>query len=124
LRVTSQYILPFYSIEEMSEINKEGKAMGKYLILWEVDQTKIPVDPKQRGQGWSLLMGMIRQDIEKGLTKDWGAFVGENKGYAVDEGSELEVMKALAQYVPFCTFEVHPISTESQVNEMIKALTG
>ena len=98
--------------------------MGKYLILWEVDQTKIPLDPKQRGQGWGLLMAMVRQDIEKGITKDWGAFVGESKGYAVNEGTELEVMKALQQYVPFCIFTVHPISTESQVNEMIKGLTG
>ncbi|MBW1707983.1 MAG: hypothetical protein JRJ86_22960 [Deltaproteobacteria bacterium] len=98
--------------------------MGKYLVLWEVDQTKIPLDPKQRGEGWSFLMAMIRQDIEKGITKDWGSFVGESKGYAVNEGTELEVMKALQQYVPFCIFSVHPISTESQVNEMIKGLTG
>ena len=98
--------------------------MAKYLILWEVDQTKIPIDPKQRGQGWSLLMAMIRQDIEKGITKDWGAFVGESKGYAVNEGTEVEVMKSLQQYVPFCIFKVHPISTESQVNEMIAALSG
>jgi hypothetical protein len=98
--------------------------MGKYLVLWEVDQTKIPIDPKERGEGWSLLMAMIRQDIEKGLTKEWGAFVGETNGFAVNEGTELEVMNALAQYVPFCTFKVHPIATESQVNEMIKALIG
>jgi hypothetical protein len=47
--------------------------MGKYLVLWEVDQTKIPIDPKERGEGWSLLMALVRQDIEKGITKDWGA---------------------------------------------------
>jgi len=98
--------------------------MGKYLVLWEVDQTKIPIGPKERGEGWSFLMAMIRQDIEKGITKDWGAFVGETKGYAVNEGTELEVMNSLQQYVPFCIFKVHPISTESQVNEMIKGLTG
>jgi hypothetical protein len=98
--------------------------MGKYLILWEVDQTKIPIDPKERGIGWGMLMAMIRKDFEKGVTKDWGTFVGESHGYAVNEGTELEVMKALQQYVPFCIFKVHPIATESQVNEMIKALTG
>ena len=98
--------------------------MGKYLILWEVDQTKIPIDPKARGDGWGLLMAMVRQDIEKGITKDWGAFVGQTNGYSVFEGSEVEVMKTLQQYVPFCIFKVHPISTESQVNEMIAALSG
>jgi hypothetical protein len=98
--------------------------MAKYLVLWEVDQTKIPIDPKQRGQGWGLLMNMVRQDIEKGLTKDWGAFVGQASGYSVFEGSELEVMKSLQQYVPFCMFKLHPIASESQVNEMIAALSG
>ena len=52
--------------------------MGKYLVLWEVDQTKIPIDPKERGAGWSFLMAMIRQDIEKGITKDWGACSNNN----------------------------------------------
>ena len=98
--------------------------MGKYLVLWEVVQTQIPADPKERGEGWGMLMAMVRQDIEKGTTKDWGAFVGETRGYHVAEGTELEVMKELQQYVPFCTFKVYPIATESQVNEMIKGLTG
>ena len=98
--------------------------MGKYLALWEVDQSKIPLDPKERGEGWSLLMAMVRQDIQKGITKDWGAFVGETGGYSVFEGSEVDVMKALQQYVPFCIFEVRPIASESQVNEMIASLSG
>ncbi len=69
-------------------------------------------------------MAMVRQDIEKGIGKDWGVFVGEANGYSVFEGSEVDVMKALQQYVPFCLFKVHPVSTESQANEMIAALTG
>jgi hypothetical protein len=67
---------------------------------------------------------MIRKDFEKGIAKDWGTFVGQSKGYAVQEGTELDVMKTLQQYVPFCIFTVYPVATESQVNEMIKALTG
>ena len=98
--------------------------MGKYLVLWEVDQTKIPIDPKERGDGWGLLMAMVKQDIEKGITKDFGAFVGQNNGYSVHEGTELELMNTLAQYVPFCIFKVHPVASESQVNEMIKGLSG
>ena len=98
--------------------------MGKYLVLWEVDQTKIPIDPKERGEGWSMLMAMVRQDIEKGLTKDWGAFLGESNGYSINEGTELEVMNSLQQYVPFCTFKVYPIATEDRVNEMLKGMMG
>lgn len=97
---------------------------GKYLILWEVDHTKIAIDPKERAAGWGALMAMVRQDHETGLTTSWGAFVGENSGYTVMEGTELQVMLALARYTPFVTFKTHPLASESHVNAMIKALSG
>jgi len=98
--------------------------MAKYLLLWEVDHSKIPIDPKERGEGWSLLMALVRQDIEIGITKDWGSFLGETQGYSILEGAEIDVMKSLQQYVPFCIFEVHPVATEDQVNEMIRGMAG
>ena len=98
--------------------------MGKYMALWEIDQSKIPIDPKERGEGWSMLMAMVQQDFEKGVLKDWGAFLAESNGYAVYEGTELEVMSAIQQYVPFCIFEVHPIATADRVNEMLAFMTG
>ena len=98
--------------------------MGKYLLLWELDNTRIPIDPKERGEAYGLFMAMVRQDIEKGITKDWGSFVGEPKGYTIVEGSEVEVEDSLQQYVPYCIYKVHPIMTESQVNEVLKSLSG
>jgi hypothetical protein len=98
--------------------------MPRYLVLWEVDQTKIPANPKDRGAGWAVLMNIVRQDRERGINKDWGAFLVENAGYTVYEGSELDVMKAFQQYIPFVKFKAHPIASESQVNELIKGLTG
>ena len=98
--------------------------MGKYLMLWELDQTKIPIDPKERGAAWSIFMAMIRKDFEKGVNKDWGAFVGESNGYTITEGTEVEITNSLQQYVPFCIFKAYPIATEGQENDRIKALTG
>ena len=98
--------------------------MAKYLIRWEIDQTKIPLDPRQRGEGWGFLLAMVKQDIEKKITTDWGAFIGEGCGYTVIEGSEVEVMNALQQYVPYCTFKTHPVASVGQVEEMLKALSG
>jgi hypothetical protein len=97
--------------------------MGKYLLLWEIDRTKLPVSPKERGAGWNALMEMVKQDMKKGLLKDWGTFIGELNGYGVEEGSELEVMNAVQQYTPFVHFKVHPIGSVSQVEEMIKVMT-
>jgi len=98
--------------------------MGKYLVFWDADQSRVPIDPKERGDGWTLLMGLVKQDIEKGLTKDWGAFVGESNGYMIFEGTEVELGLAIQQYVPFFTFKVQAIATVDQVGEVLKALSG
>ena len=97
--------------------------MGKYLMLWKIDATKVPVSPKERGAGWSALIEMVKQDIKKGQIKDWGVFVGEGNGYSVMEGTEVEVMNALQRFTPFVRFKVHPIGSLTQVEEMLKALT-
>jgi len=71
--------------------------MGKYLVLWEVDQNRVPISPQERGAGWGALIDMVRGDLKKGMLKDWGAFVGEINGYAVYEGTEVEIGNALQQ---------------------------
>ena len=69
--------------------------MGRYLLLWDIERTRVPLDPKERGAGFNMLLEMVKQDIKKGLTKDWGVFIGEHTGYSVVEGSEVEVMKQI-----------------------------
>jgi len=96
--------------------------MGRYLYLWEIDRTKIPLDPKERGVGFSVLLEMVKQDMKKGITKDWGVFPGEFNGYSVVEGTEVEIMNQVQQYTPFVHFEAHPIGSVAQVDEMIKVL--
>jgi hypothetical protein len=98
--------------------------MGRYLVLWEVDQSRVPVDAKERGGAWSLLMAMVKQDREAGKVKEWGAFAGEINGFAVYEGTEVEVASMLVQYSPYVSFNVHPLLSESQTNEVIKSLSG
>ncbi len=98
--------------------------MGSYLTTWEVDRTRIPTDRNERGTGWAGLMNMVRQHIEQGLMTSWGAFVGEECGYAVWEGSEVAVMNAMQQYVPFVRFKTHPVASEQQINDMIRELSG
>jgi len=98
--------------------------MGKYLMIWQLNERLTPVDPKERGNGFRLLIEMVKQDRQKGLTKDWGNFVGEGSGYCVVEGSEVEINKMVQQYSPYVGFQTHPIASLEQVDEMIKSLTG
>jgi len=97
--------------------------MEKYLLLWEFDRTKIPVDPKERRVGFDMLMEVIKQDIEKGILKDWGVFVGEHNGYSVVQGTEREVIKTSQRYTPFIYSAAHPIASITHAGEMIKVLT-
>lgn len=97
--------------------------MGKYLLLWEIDRTKIPVDSKERATGFKMLLDLVKQDIKKGITRDWRVYVGEYFGYSVVEGNEVEILSQLEQYSPFVLFKVHPLALVAQVDEMIKVLS-
>jgi len=96
--------------------------MGKYLLLWEVDPTRTPEDAMERGAAWELLIAMVKEDIKKGMVKEWGAFVGEINGYLVAEGSEVEIGNMVQQYVPFVTFKVRAAASVSQIDEMVKVM--
>ena len=98
--------------------------MGKYLLLWQLDPSRMPVDPKERGAGWSVLMGMVKKDLEKGVLKAWGSFVAESKGFGIMEGDETEISINLQRYSPYVGFETHSFISASQVEEMLKALAG
>ncbi len=97
--------------------------MAKYLVLWELDTSRISIDPKEREEAYLAMLDMLKQDIKDGVTKDWGSFLGENGGYMVCEGSEMELGKFLEQYVPFVTFKVYRVMSVEQTAELAKSLT-
>ena len=97
--------------------------MAKYLVLWELNRSLAPVDPKERGAAWLVMTEMIKQDLAEGKDTDWGCFVGETKGYAITEEDEVTVMKDLQRFFPLVTFEVKPVATVDQIAEVAKSLT-
>ena len=94
--------------------------MTKFLILWESDM-RVPVDPKERITNWTMLLNMVKDDFKSGGLTDWGEFAGGGRGYSIAEGTEQEIYMALSRYVPYVKFEVHPILSISQIEEMMKA---
>ena len=97
--------------------------MPKYFMTWDVDPSKAPVDPKERGALWSGMMEIIKQQIRDGITSDWGCFVGETKGYSVGEQSDIDLAKTLQQFYPLVTFEVHQVMSVDDIAEVAKSLT-
>ena len=97
--------------------------MPKYFMTWEVDPTRVPTDPKERGALWSGMVEMVKQEMKAGITSDWGAFVGEARGYSIGEQSVLDLSKTLQQFYPFVTFQVHQVMSVDEVAELAKSLT-
>ena len=95
--------------------------MAKYLLLWQLDAARIPTDPKERAKAWEPFAQAIKGDMEKGITKDWGSFLGELNGYAVVEATEVEIEQMVNQYLPLATFETHPVASLEQEMEAMKA---
>jgi hypothetical protein len=105
-------------------IRRRLRLMGKYLVLWEVDRSRVPVDAKERGAAWGVMVEMVKNDMKTGISKDWGSFVGETNGYAIAEGTELEIGNMLMQYAPYVNFKTHPIASVDQVGDIIKKMSG
>jgi hypothetical protein len=97
--------------------------MARYLALWEADNSRLPIDPKERGSHILEAINYLRQEMKKGLIKDWGSFVGTADGFIIYEGTEVEVNNSAVHFSPFYTFKVYPLSSLEQGEELGKALS-
>ena len=96
--------------------------MAKYLLLWELDTSRISEDPGVRKQHWNALQDAVVKQLEAGQMKDWGLCVGELTGYCIVEGSQAEVAKITRGYVPWVNFEVKEVVTIHQAMENLEGM--
>jgi hypothetical protein len=96
--------------------------MEKYLVLWELEQSRLQVDVKERATMWKAFHGVLKQDFERGNLKEWGNFVGEHRGFSIVEGTPTEVGVLLQQYVPFVRFTVQRFVGQEEAEQVPTAL--
>ncbi len=96
--------------------------MSRYLVLWEADESKIPVDPEERKVGWIMALEMTKQDMKDGLVTDWSAFAGQPNGFMVAEGTEEEILKITVKFMPFFRFKVIPLASIDQVEAAVQTI--
>jgi len=96
--------------------------MPRYLMTWELDPTKVPISPQERAAAWLPMIQMVKQDMQSGLLKEWGTYIGELKGFGLAEGSEEEVGKMAQKYIPFVHFSTHPAITADQMEKAAKEM--
>ena len=96
--------------------------MSKFLLLWELDTTRVSESPEGQMVLFDRLMNMVDEDFKTGML-DWGEFVGGHTGYSISEGTEQDLNLALMRYSPYVKFKVYPVLSASQVGENMKALS-
>ncbi|MBP1609456.1 MAG: hypothetical protein H6Q04_1691 [Acidobacteria bacterium] len=96
--------------------------MAKYILLWEVDASRTPEDPKAKRSQWLQFHDVTIKDIKDGAIKEWGLFAGELCGYSIFEGSAVEVHTLAAKWMPFCKFKVSELLTIDESLKAAKAL--
>ncbi len=96
--------------------------MSNYLIHWELDEAHLGEDPKERAATWKVSNDMLRQAMKEGSLKDFGSFAGEHRGFAVFEGSDLELGLFTQQFVPMVRFETHDFSRIDVVDKLIEKM--
>jgi hypothetical protein len=83
---------------DLFRTKRELIKMAKVLLLWDIRNRR--ADPGEK----TMLLDMVKEDIESGKLTDWGAFSGELKGYAIVEGSDQEVGEWKGRYDTYIRF--------------------
>lgn len=97
--------------------------MAKFLVLWEVDTTRMPDKPAEIQKNLTMMLDMAKKNLESGGIKDFGIFIGRHAGYSVREGTEQEIAFALLKFFPYLKFRVYPVVSADEALENVKALS-
>ena len=96
--------------------------MARYMVLWEVDKSRTPEDPKAKKAQWLGFHDVVIKQLKEGVIKEWGLFAGEVCGYTIFEGSAVEVHTYIATWIPFTNSKVKELMTIDKSLRAAKAL--
>jgi hypothetical protein len=96
--------------------------MAKYLVLLKINRDIMPADPREYAKLLIPMLNMTKKDLKEGAIKDWGMYVGENKGYAISEQTPEELAMVATQMAPYVSFEVHQVLSLSELEKTFKSM--
>ena len=97
--------------------------MAKYLITWESDVSRMPTDHKERAAMRMKMLEITKRNLKEGKLSDWGVFLGGYKGYAIGQGSAIDMAIGMARFSPYVTFNVQEVLSVDEMLEAVKSLT-
>jgi hypothetical protein len=98
--------------------------MARYLMLWELDRSRIPTDPKERAAAWTALTKMVKQDLAEGRAESWGSFIGGLKGYCLAQGDDVEIAAMVQKYTPYVYFQAFAVAGIETVETILRQMAG
>ena len=96
--------------------------MAKYMVLWEVDTSKTPEDPKAKKAQFLGFGKIVAKQLKEGVVKEWGLFAGEMSGYTICEGSAVDLHTYTTMWTPVAKITARQVMTVDEVNKANKAL--
>ena len=96
--------------------------MPKYLSLWEMDDSKMPTAPDERAAVMTKMIALTKQYLKDNPGGEWGAFIGENKGYGIGGKTPQDIIKLTFMFAPYVKFKTYQTVSIDEVEEVFKAM--
>jgi hypothetical protein len=96
--------------------------MPKMVTLWEIDSGKLPADPNERVALMTKMIEMTKQILKEHPGSEWGAFIGEDKGYSTGPLTPGDIVKINLMFSPYVKFKVFQTISIDEFEAMFKAM--
>ncbi len=89
--------------------------MTRYLVKWQLNPLTTPEDPEKRAKLWISMLELVKADLNSGRFKDWGCNFDLSGGYAVAEGTEIDINAIILKWIPYVIFDITPVLSVDQM---------
>lgn len=96
----------------------------RYMNLWEIDDSKVPTDPKERLALLMKMTEMTKQTLKEHPGTEWGIFLGENKGFSVSSSNATwqDMQKTTQTFAPYVKSEVCQVLSIEEAEQVLKSM--
>ena len=95
--------------------------MTKFYMKWHLRHMFIPTNPEERVKLWISMLEMVKADLKSDRFTDWGSNFDVSGGYAVAEGTEVDINASILKWIPYVIFDIKPVlSVDQMIGTTIK----
>jgi hypothetical protein len=103
---------------------KKENAMPRYLVIWEMDRSKIPADPKEHMMLMKNLSDMTKKWLKDNPGSQWGMSLDAGRGYALHTSAETwqDMSKHLLSFGPYIKGDFMQVLSIEEADEVLKSM--